>query len=147
VPRQLGEESFLDRFVLRARRTSRSTRDHADVADLLDGADLLDDVPGVVVGIVLFLLLALFVFVGIPVLVALGELAFLLLLTLGGLVARVLFRRPWTVDAVSPDGRRYAWPVVGWRASGDVRRRVADQVRATGDAPSMTDLGLPGVDD
>lgn len=42
-----------------------------------------------VVAVVLFL-----IFVGLPLLVALGELVLLLVLTLGGVLGRVLFRRP-----------------------------------------------------
>lgn len=83
------------------------------------------------VGVVLFL-----IFIGIPFLIALGELLFIVLVALAGVVGRVLFRRPWTVDAVSPGGAHHDWHVVGWRASGAARQFIADRVRGTGTVPS-----------
>lgn len=67
----------------------------------------------VVVAVVLFL-----IFIGIPLLIALGEPLFIVLLALAGIVGRVLFRRPWTVDAVSPAGAHDTW---------SVSRRVASE--------------------
>ena len=80
------------------------------------------------------------VFVGLPFLVALGELLLVLVLAVGGAIGRVLFRRPWTVDAVGPDGEHHQWSVVGWRASGAARRFVADRIAATGTAPTSDEL-------
>jgi hypothetical protein len=91
----------------------------------------VDDLPviGLVlaaVGLVLFAI-ALFVFV-FPALVLLLELLLTLLLVILGVVGRVLFRRPWTIE-----GRRRGadhgleWKVAGWGASGEllVRCRAA----------------------
>ncbi len=82
----------------------------------------------------------LLIFIGIPLLIALGELLFVVVLALAGLVGRVLFRRPWTVDAVDPQGTHHAWGVVGWRASGAARQFIADCVRTTGRVPSDAEV-------
>jgi hypothetical protein len=55
-------------------------------------------------------------------------------------VGRVLFRRPWTVDAVDPVGARHTWSVVGWRASGTARQLVADRIAATGTVPTQEEI-------
>jgi hypothetical protein len=47
-------------------------------------------------------------------------------LTLLGIGARVVFRRPWAVEAVAPDGATHTWRVVGWQASGDAVDAVAN---------------------
>lgn len=91
----------------------------------------------VVVLVVVFVFLIL---VGAPFLVALGELLLVVLLALSGIVARVLFRRPWTVDAVDPDGGHRHWHVVGWRSSGAARQLVADRIAATGTTPSAAEV-------
>ena len=74
--------------------------------------------------IVLVLVLVFLIFVGIPFLIALGELL-LLVLTVAGVVGRVLFRRPWTVDAVNDAGEHHTWELVGWRRSGEAQRYIA----------------------
>jgi hypothetical protein len=61
-------------------------------------------------------------------------------LAVAGVVGRVLFRRPWTVDAVDPSGARLAWSVVGWRASGGARRFIAERIAATGAVPTSDEL-------
>jgi hypothetical protein len=68
----------------------------------------------------------------IPFLIALGELVVVVVLLVAGVVGRVVFRRPWIVDAVDPAGAHHKWPVVGRRASGVARRFIADRVAATG---------------
>lgn len=85
--------------------------------------------------VVLFLIL-----LGIPFLIALGELVFIVLLALSGLVTRILFRRPWTVDAVDPHGGHRDWHVVGWRSSGAARQFVADRIAATATTPSDAEV-------
>jgi len=42
-----------------------------------------------------------------------------------GLGARVLFRRPWVVEATGPDPLRRTWRIVGWRASGEKVDEIA----------------------
>ena len=53
-------------------------------------------------------------------------------MAVGAVVTKVVFRRPWVVEAEALDGPRagrlLAWRIVGWRASGqqvvDVARRL-----------------------
>lgn len=95
VPR-LGTESLLERF----RGCFRRTREWTDLADLVDpgGLDLVDG-GGVLTDLTLVLALILLIFVGFSLLVALLDVVFVLLLALVGIVGRVLFRRPWVVEA------------------------------------------------
>jgi hypothetical protein len=76
----------------------------------------------IVVGfIIAFFLAWFFVF---PVLFLLLDLLLVLVLAAGAVGMRVLFRRPWIVQAVSED-ETLEWPVVGWRASRDFARAMA----------------------
>jgi hypothetical protein len=89
--------------------------------DLLELGDL-GDLPGVGWVAIAFALVGLLLFLAVvllPLLLALAELAVLLALAGLAVLARVLFRRPWLVDAHHADGRSLRWRVVGWRASGD----------------------------
>lgn len=107
--------------------------------DLVDGADLVGegaDLP--IVGVV-FLIVAVVLLVAggvallLPALVFAVELLLVLLLLLAGTIARVLFRRPWTVEARlkgTKQGRE--WKVVGWRASGELVDTMAERLRTTG---------------
>lgn len=113
----------------------------SDVPDPgMDVADASGIVVAVVVVIVAVFAVAFLALVGIPLLIALGELVILVVLAVAGLVGRVLFRRPWTVDAVSPSGDHRVWPVVGWRASGAARRFIAERIASTGHPPSDEEL-------
>jgi hypothetical protein len=81
------------------------------------------------------LIVALVVFVGllllwaflIPTLFFLVDLLIVLLITLAGGAVRVLFRRPWKIDARTggPLGEQHSWGVVGVRASDDAVHSVA----------------------
>jgi hypothetical protein len=76
----------------------------------------------IVIGIVIVLVLAwFFVF---PVLFLLLDVLIVLVLAGAAVATRVLFRRPWIVQAVSDDETK-EWPVVGWRASRDFAAAVA----------------------
>lgn len=117
----------------RTRRVRRRARDVGDLPDPGCAPDLAEGIVAfiVVVAVVLFL-----IFIGLPLLIALGELLLVLALALAGVVGRVLFRRPWIVDAVAPNGAHHEWSVVGWRASAAARSLVADRVTATGTVPT-----------
>ena len=67
-------------------------------------------------------------------------LTLIVVLAVVGVVGRVLFRRPWTVDAIDPAGTRHAWSVVGWRSSRDARRFIADRIAATGAVPTDVEV-------
>jgi hypothetical protein len=65
----------------------------------------------------------------VPLLLALLDLLVLLLLLVLGVAARVLLRRPWTVEARTGDEVR-TWKVVGWQASGALVDDVAERLQA-----------------
>jgi len=83
-----------------------------------DGFEFLEE-GGVIILLVLVAVLFAWFFV-FPVLVFVLDLLLLLLIAVVAIVARVLFRRPWVVEATSAvDGAReqLSWPVVGWQQS------------------------------
>ena len=110
------------------------------MADVPDPGCAPDVGEAIVVFVVAIAVIVFMVFVGLPFLIALGELLLVLLLAIGGAVSRVLFRRPWTVDAVDPDGGHHQWAVVGWRASGEARRFIAERIATTGTVPTSQEL-------
>jgi hypothetical protein len=64
-------------------------------------------------------------FVALPLLI--DAVIVVLAVLLGGIV-RTVFRRPWTVEAVSGE-TRLTRPVVGWLASGRARTEWAEELR------------------
>jgi hypothetical protein len=76
-------------------------------------------------------LIVLVVFVA-PLVLAVVD---LLLVTGVGLVGRVAFRRPWTIEARAADGTTQTWQVVGWRASRERRDEIADLLAAGVSSP------------
>lgn len=110
--------------------------------DLLDGADLAGEGAELpLVGVIMFAIAALLVAVlavvfVIPALIFVGELALVLAAVGLGVLGRVLFRRPWTVEArVDGTNQGGGWKVTGWRASGDLLNSVAERLGATGQLP------------
>ncbi|MGB6059235.1 MAG: hypothetical protein WBF71_13340 [Microthrixaceae bacterium] len=77
--------------------------------------------------------------------IALGELVLFVLLAVVGVLGRVLFRRPWTVDALSPAGEHASWLVVGWKASGTARQFIVDRIVATGAVPNDAEVAASVV--
>lgn len=110
------------------------------MADVPDPGGAGDLVEGIAVFLLVIVVVLFAVFVGIPFLIALGELLIIVLFALIGVLGRVFFRRPWTVDAVSPTGEHHAWPVVGWRASGAARQFIAERVVASSSVPTEAEL-------
>lgn len=103
----------------------------------MDGADLAaagGDLPviGVVLlGVALVLFAVGFVLLVVPILVFVIEATLIVLIVGVGVAGRVLFRRPWTVEARRGEGGAvHEWKVVGWRASGELVGTVADRLRA-----------------
>ncbi|MFF5290490.1 hypothetical protein [Paractinoplanes globisporus] len=72
---------------------------------------------------------ALFWWVLLPLLLLVLDLAIVLILLAASIVARVLFRRPWTVEATTPGRERVIHQVVGWRAALRRRDEMADSLR------------------
>ena len=86
---------------------------------------MFDD--NILIGIAILIGVVVFVVVGWPLLVALLDVVFILLLALLGVIARVVFRRPWTIEARAGDDVRH-WRIVGWRASEEHRRHLEAQL-------------------
>jgi hypothetical protein len=123
APRFRGE-TLTGRAWRRIRATGRRTGDGLDVASNPGcGADLFDELA-IVIGVVVVVLFV--AFVAVPLLVALLDLLVLILLTGLGLVARVVFRRPWVVEALGPGDLRLTWRIVGWGTSGEAVDYIAD---------------------
>jgi hypothetical protein len=115
------------------RRRTSNVADAVDSGCFPSGVDL-------VAGLALLVGLVFLVLVGIPLAVAVGELVLIGLVLVGAVVGRVLFRRPWTIEAIAPTGERSTWAVTGWRRSAKAVRNVADRVRVAGEAPLPEEL-------
>jgi hypothetical protein len=142
----MGTEAVVDpaghRWVVRRRWVRRRLRWRGKSGrsfDLMDGSDLASlgaDLPvvGVVfVGIALLLFAVGAVILVVPAIVFLAELLLIAAVVGVGLAGRMLLGRPWTVEAMKQDtGDAYEWKVRGWRASGELRESIAQQLQATG---------------
>ena len=116
------------------RRGAEVTGDGADAAE---SAFQLGEVA---VGLALILVLVLFV---APLLAAVVDIVVLLVIAGIGIIGRIVFRRPWTVEARADDGTVLRWQVIGWRASGEFRARAADNLRAGVIPPGATTVIPP----
>jgi hypothetical protein len=106
---RVGRENF-------GRRAGRHLRRSPGDLDVADAGCMLD-LDGILVAIVAVILLVLFVIFILPLLVVAVEVLIGALALLLGLVARIVFRRPWAVDAFAADGTHLRWKAVGWRAT------------------------------
>jgi len=122
LPRLPGQ-TLGSRFVRRFRRGVRRTSDFDGLGNVVDVGSVGDGVAGVVLGILVGIALLLVVVFVLPLLFALFEVLLLVLLGLIVLGLRVVFRRPWAVEAASED-EVLTWQVVGWKASGAQVRRA-----------------------
>lgn len=86
------------------------------------------DVVAIALLVVVLVLVALVVV--LPLVFALVDLAILVVLAVVGIVGKVVFRRPWVVEAVTDRGKRHEWRVVGWRRSGERCREIAQSLEA-----------------
>jgi hypothetical protein len=94
------------------------------------GLDLGDEIAAIVVILVAFVLgVALFWWVLLPLLLVLLDVVVVMVLLVVSIVARVLFRRPWTVEVTAPGRDRLTTRVVGWRAALRHRDEIADSLR------------------
>jgi hypothetical protein len=114
----------------RRRKLGRAKLRDLDAPDFLP--DFGDDLG--IIGAIILVFLAIIVAI-ILILVLFNvfaiaiELMLVLLLLLWGVVARVVFRRPWTVFAKS-DSALYTRQVVGWRASGRAITEIEQDLRS-----------------
>lgn len=117
-----------------------------EVAGSADPGCALDAFDELLFVLVLVLVLLLVVFFVAPLVLALLDLLFVIVLVALGVVARVVFRRPWRVEAEALDGagprRLVTWRVVGWRASGAHVEAVARHLEAGVDVPVGGDESL-----
>lgn len=134
------------------RRKRESDPDRGGRWDLLDlfnfNFDFGDDIAA---GILIVLLVAAFVvfmiFFGWPLLLFLFESLLIIPITfVAGIVGRVLFRRPWAIEATAvqaTEETEVAWSVAGWRASSRAADQMAAAIRATGDVADDPPLVTP----
>jgi hypothetical protein len=81
--------------------------------------------------LVLLVIVCFLLVIVLPVVGLVIDVLIILLIAVGSVAGRVLFRRPWLVDVAPPDdtGRpRREWAVRGWRASKRMIRHVADEL-------------------
>jgi hypothetical protein len=128
---RLGPETLWGRFGRITTSPLRHRRKLSENADILDAGCLFDELAWVLLAVLVLIVVVVFV---IPLLLALVDLVLLLVLAGLGIVGRVVFRRPWTVEARASDGTVLAWQVVGWRASGERSAEIAELV-ASGVTP------------
>jgi hypothetical protein len=128
----LGSETLWGRLRRRT-RVGRSLM--RGVGDASNPGCLVDALSDLLVLLALVIVLAILVLVGIPLVLAILDLLFLAVLTLLGVTARVVFRRPWLVEARGPARHRVRWRVVGWRASGETVGAAADALAAGAPVP------------
>lgn len=123
---RLQQERLWTRLRRRMGRTGRAAADGLSVPDI-GFLDLFDDAFAVIgLFIAAVIVVVVLVFVVVPLLVALLDLVVVVLISLVGVAGRVMFRRPWVVEAVDGVGRRYTWRIVGRRES----RAAVDAIAA-----------------
>ncbi|HWL64489.1 MAG TPA: hypothetical protein VNP73_00795 [Actinomycetota bacterium] len=93
---------------------------------------IFDDNPfGIIVGLIAVVLLLLLI---LPVFAFLIELLIVGVLLAVTLAAKILFRRPWIIEAWQEGARdqHLRWAVVGWNRSGEVMDEVARTIASGG---------------
>lgn len=125
---------WLDRPLPDLRKRFREYREENSGDGMLDGFFYIDFADSIWAGIAFAVLVALVVFLLLPLIGLALELILLIALLGVGLVARVIFRRPWTVEAVELDkgGRSASYAVKGWRRSGRAVAEIATAVEISG---------------
>jgi hypothetical protein len=137
IPR-LGRESLWTRFRRRFRRVRDKIGEGAE-PDVDPGClDVFGE--GILIGLAILVAVLFVAFIGLPLLFALLDVVLLLVLGVLTTLVRVLFRRPWRIEAHSSDGTTLHWDVVGWRASSEkideVRASVAAGIVPPTDSPA-----------
>lgn len=112
----------------------------------LEFVDILDfDLEGILIGLALAAAAVILIFVGVPLIIFLVDTLLIIPFVVAiGIVGRVMFRRPWTIEAVSLSGTR-SWNVVRWGASSRAAGRMATLIAGVGDLPtdSPGDMATP----
>lgn len=121
------------------RRRKRGHRDRVDALEVADGAEAAFHGCGeelflvVLVGAIVVVLILF----GWPLLVLLIDFAWLVGVLIVWIAARVIFRRPWRVEATDDGGERHVWLVVGFRAAGRQRDEVVASLVSGAQPSSM----------
>ena len=142
APRLRGD-GLRHRLWRRARQSRRTASEVVDPDPAVGLADVLDSAAVVVI---IIAGVAFLVFVAIPLVLVVVDLMVALVLTALGIAARLLFRRPWTVEAVSEAGDRHRWRVVGLRASRENAADVANALAHGNPLPGGEEPSRPPVD-
>jgi hypothetical protein len=103
---------------------------HGWSSNALSGGGLAD----LVLEAVLWVVIAVVVFVVLPLVGLVLELIAITMLFLGGLLGHLVLRRPWTVEAVSVEDPRRVWTqrITGWRQSRRAIRSMAMTIERSG---------------
>ena len=159
---RLGGETLWARLRRRTRLGSSLARGAGEASDY--PGCLLEALTDGFWFFVLLLAVGVLVLVGVPLVLALVDVMVLALLTVLGIAVRVLFRRPWVVEARSTEPlppettdawpsdapvlavRRHTWRVVGWRASGEQVEAVANALAHGNPLPPGATTGVARPD-
>jgi hypothetical protein len=115
------------------------------VFDFADPLLWFDEAPGgflLILGLVVAAVVTLFV---LPFFVFLVEVLLVALVAGFGIVIRIVFRRPWLVEAYPVEGphdKHLIWKVAGVQRSGLVVDQIADQIRSGVQIPSAPDATM-----
>ena len=123
------------------RRWGEKNRDRATTAGIEAVSFTIMD--SIVLSIAAGIVVALLVFVLLPLLGIALELILIFLLLTSGILGRVFLRRPWIVEAINlehPD-RSTTYGVKGWRRSGQAIEELTRTIPATGLPPKLSDAG------
>ncbi len=112
----------------RARSAAKRGDDKSHWYDALDFDFVGDSLSGVAITLVIVGAVILFILFGWPLLLALVDLVIVLVVAVIGVVGRLVFRRPWTVEACSATGERHEVRVVGWRRAGEMVHAMAREI-------------------
>jgi hypothetical protein len=124
---------WLDRPLPSLRRRFQAGRDkdlEDEVLGNLPFFDWLDGWPGIVLSVAFILI----VFVLLPLLGVALELIALIFILWSGLVGKLIFGRPWIVEAapLGGGGEPVTVPVRGWRRASETATRLAREIEAAG---------------
>jgi hypothetical protein len=135
---------WLDRSLPDLKRRFQAGRDEDLEDQVLGNLPFFDWLEGWPV-IVLTVAFVLIVFVLLPLLGVALELIALIFVLGSGLVGRLVFGRPWTVEARSRGGdeRVVAFQVKGWRRAGEAAEQLAREIAVTGSPEHFVAPELP----
>jgi hypothetical protein len=121
--------------------TSGSSGDSPDVSGC---ANFDGELGAIIFGIMLLLIgVVVFWFLVLPLLLLAVDIIVVMVLLLLAIPARVLFRRPWTVEAAYDDGqveKVFSADVVGWRRALETRDDIAAKLTQGFPAPVVGTL-------